>query len=143
MYRPACSRDEFRAGIAGTIVNDLVVDFGDLALIQFVDALEHADPLVSSACACSSLLPSRQMAVRRPFASLLAVAGLGMVLAAALLLVAFPPPPLGDALRRCSESGNLCSICCASGIKLARRSSSLCSRGRCAVGWDTASASGG
>ncbi len=44
VYRPACSRDEFRAGIAGTIVNDLIVDFGDLALSQFVDALERTDP---------------------------------------------------------------------------------------------------
>ncbi len=44
LYRPACSREEFRAGIAGTIVNDLIVDFGDLALSQFVDALERADP---------------------------------------------------------------------------------------------------
>jgi predicted transcriptional regulator len=44
IYRPACTREEFRAGIAGTIVNDLVVDFGDLALSQFVDALERADP---------------------------------------------------------------------------------------------------
>ena len=44
LYRSACSRDEFRAGIAGTIVKDLIVDFGDLALSQFVDALERADP---------------------------------------------------------------------------------------------------
>ena len=49
------------------------------------------------------------MTVRRPFAGLLAIAGFGMVLAAALLLVAFPPPPLGEAFKRCSESGNLCS----------------------------------
>jgi len=44
LYRSACSRDEFRAGISGTIVKDLIVDFGDLALSQFVDALERADP---------------------------------------------------------------------------------------------------
>jgi predicted transcriptional regulator len=44
IYHPACTREEFRAGIAGTIVNDLVADFGDLALAQFVDALERADP---------------------------------------------------------------------------------------------------
>ncbi len=49
------------------------------------------------------------MTVRRPFAGLLAVAALGTALAAALLLVAFPPPPLGEALRRCCESGNFCS----------------------------------
>lgn len=45
LYRPACTRDEFRAGISSTIVNDLVADFGDLALSQFVDALERADPV--------------------------------------------------------------------------------------------------
>jgi predicted transcriptional regulator len=44
LYRPVCSREEFRAGISGMIVHDLIADFGDLALSQFVDALEHADP---------------------------------------------------------------------------------------------------
>ena len=44
MYRPAYTREEFRARISGTIVDDLVADFGDLALSQFVDALERADP---------------------------------------------------------------------------------------------------
>jgi Zn-dependent protease with chaperone function len=49
------------------------------------------------------------MIVRRPFASLLAVSGLGLALTAAMLLVAFPPPPLGAVLRRCVESGTLCA----------------------------------
>ena len=44
LYRPACAREEFRARISGTLVDDLVADFGDLALSQFVDALERADP---------------------------------------------------------------------------------------------------
>jgi predicted transcriptional regulator len=44
VYRPACTREEFRARIAGTIVNDLVTDFGDLAIAQFVDAIERVDP---------------------------------------------------------------------------------------------------
>lgn len=44
VYRPACTREEFRTRISGTIVDDLVADFGDLALSQFVDALERADP---------------------------------------------------------------------------------------------------
>lgn len=44
IYRPACTRAEFRAGISSAIVDDLVADFGDLALAQFVDALERADP---------------------------------------------------------------------------------------------------
>ena len=43
-YRPAGTRDEFRAAISGTIVNDLVADFGDVALAQFAEALERADP---------------------------------------------------------------------------------------------------
>lgn len=44
VYGPACTREEFRARIAGTIVNDLVTDFGDLAIAQFVDAIERAGP---------------------------------------------------------------------------------------------------
>jgi predicted transcriptional regulator len=44
VYRPACTREEFREGISGAIVHDLVADFGDLALTQFVDAIERADP---------------------------------------------------------------------------------------------------
>jgi predicted transcriptional regulator len=44
VYRPACTRQEFRADISGAIVNDLIADFGDLALSQFVDALERSDP---------------------------------------------------------------------------------------------------
>lgn len=44
IYRPVHTREEFRAGISGSIVNDLVADFGEVALAQFVDALEHADP---------------------------------------------------------------------------------------------------
>jgi predicted transcriptional regulator len=45
IYRPACTREEFRAGISGSIVNDLVADFGEVALSEFVDALEQADPV--------------------------------------------------------------------------------------------------
>lgn len=44
LYRAACTREEFRADISGTIVKDLVADFGDLALAQFVEAIERADP---------------------------------------------------------------------------------------------------
>ncbi len=44
IYSPACTREEFRARIAGTIAHDLVADFGDLAIAQFVDAIERAGP---------------------------------------------------------------------------------------------------
>ena len=44
VYRPSYTRDEFRATISGTIVRDLVADFGDVALAQFADALERVDP---------------------------------------------------------------------------------------------------
>jgi len=44
VYRPSYTREEFRAGISGSIVSDLVADFGEVALSQFVDALEQADP---------------------------------------------------------------------------------------------------
>jgi predicted transcriptional regulator len=43
-YRPACTREQFRVAISGAIVHDLVTDFGEVALAQFVDALEEADP---------------------------------------------------------------------------------------------------
>jgi len=42
-YRAACTREELRARISGDIVNGLVADFGDVALAQFVDALERVD----------------------------------------------------------------------------------------------------
>lgn len=45
---------------------------------------------------------------RRPFASLLVVATLGTALAAALLLASLPPP-LRALMRRCAESGSICS----------------------------------
>jgi len=44
IYHAVGTREQFRAGISGAIVNDLVTDFGDLALTQFVDALERLDP---------------------------------------------------------------------------------------------------
>src|SRR5579875_1376567 len=44
VYRAAGSREEFRASISGAIVQDLVADFGEMALAQFADALERADP---------------------------------------------------------------------------------------------------
>jgi len=43
-YRPARTREQFRADITGDIVNSLVADFGDLALAEFVDVLARIDP---------------------------------------------------------------------------------------------------
>jgi len=43
-YRPVYTREQFRATISAAIVDDLVTDFGDVALAQFVDALERSDP---------------------------------------------------------------------------------------------------
>jgi len=43
-YRPVRTREQFRADISGAIVDDLVADFGDVALAQFADALRLADP---------------------------------------------------------------------------------------------------
>ncbi len=44
---------------------------------------------------------------RRPFASLLAVSGVGLALGLALLVVAFPRP-LQDALAHCTQTGRVC-----------------------------------
>jgi predicted transcriptional regulator len=44
LYRPAQTREQFRAVVSGAIVDDLVADFGDVALAHFVAALERADP---------------------------------------------------------------------------------------------------
>jgi len=44
VYQAARNRQEFRAAISSTIVHDLVTDFGDVALAQFAQALEHVDP---------------------------------------------------------------------------------------------------
>lgn len=43
-YRAAHTREGFRAAISGAVVRDLVADFGDVALAQFAQALEQADP---------------------------------------------------------------------------------------------------
>src|SRR5579871_5539852 len=44
LYRPVHSREQFRAAISSTIVNDLIADFGDVALVQFAEALQRVDP---------------------------------------------------------------------------------------------------
>jgi predicted transcriptional regulator len=44
VYRPARTREQFRAAVSGAIVDDLVADFGEVALAQFADALERTDP---------------------------------------------------------------------------------------------------
>ncbi len=43
-YRPVYTREQFRATISAAIVDGLVADFGEVALAQFIDALERAAP---------------------------------------------------------------------------------------------------
>lgn len=43
VYAPALSREEFRARLSGDIVRGLVAEFGDVALAQFVAALDAVD----------------------------------------------------------------------------------------------------
>lgn len=43
-YRPAVSREAFLQGVSRRVIDDLVADFGDVALAQFADALEGIDP---------------------------------------------------------------------------------------------------
>lgn len=44
VYRPAMSREEFFAWVSGRIVQDLIADFGDVAIAQFLQAIETIDP---------------------------------------------------------------------------------------------------
>jgi predicted transcriptional regulator len=44
VYRPTGSREQFREAVSGAIVDDLLADFGEVALAQFVNALERTDP---------------------------------------------------------------------------------------------------
>jgi predicted transcriptional regulator len=44
VYRPAMSREEFFAWVSGRIVRDLIADFGDVAIAQFLQAIESVDP---------------------------------------------------------------------------------------------------
>ena len=43
VYRPAYSRQEFRARLSRDIVRGLVAEFGDVALAQFLAALDEVD----------------------------------------------------------------------------------------------------
>ncbi len=43
VYRPALSRQQFRARLSRDIVRGLVAEFGDVALAQFVAALDEVD----------------------------------------------------------------------------------------------------
>jgi predicted transcriptional regulator len=43
VYRPAFSREQFRARLSRDIVRGLVAEFGDVALAQFVAALDEVD----------------------------------------------------------------------------------------------------
>ena len=44
VYTPALDRDEFLRRLSARIVDDLVADFGDMAIAQFVAAIERVDP---------------------------------------------------------------------------------------------------
>jgi predicted transcriptional regulator len=44
VYRPAVSRAAFLGAVSGRIVQELVADFGDVALAQFLRALDDVDP---------------------------------------------------------------------------------------------------
>lgn len=44
VYRASESRDSFEARISREVVESLVRDYGDLAVAQFVDALDAVDP---------------------------------------------------------------------------------------------------
>ena len=43
VYRPAFSREQFRARLSRDIVRGLVAEFGDVALAQFLAALDQVD----------------------------------------------------------------------------------------------------
>jgi predicted transcriptional regulator len=44
LYRVALSKEEFLARSSQQIVNTLIEDFGDVALAQFLEAVEQSDP---------------------------------------------------------------------------------------------------
>lgn len=44
VYRAAVSRDEFLRQVARQVLNGLLVDFGELAVVQFGEALGELDP---------------------------------------------------------------------------------------------------
>jgi len=43
-YRPALSRDEFLSDVSRKVIDDLVEDFGDVAMAQFLEVLEQISP---------------------------------------------------------------------------------------------------
>lgn len=42
-YRPAVSRDEFLSGLSRRVIDDLLADFGDVAVAQFLEVLRDID----------------------------------------------------------------------------------------------------
>jgi predicted transcriptional regulator len=43
-YRPAASRQAFLSGISRRVIDDLIEDFGDVAMAQFIEVLDELDP---------------------------------------------------------------------------------------------------
>lgn len=43
-YRPAVSRDEFLSGLSRRVIDDLLQDFGEVAVVQFLEVLSELDP---------------------------------------------------------------------------------------------------
>lgn len=44
VYRPAKTREEYLAGASQARVRELVKDYGEVALVHFVEEIEKADP---------------------------------------------------------------------------------------------------
>ena len=46
MYRywAAATREEFLSGVSRRVIDDLIEDFGDVAMAQFLDVLDGVDP---------------------------------------------------------------------------------------------------
>jgi predicted transcriptional regulator len=43
-YRAALSREHFLSGVSRRVIDDLLEDFGDVAMAQFLEVLEGVDP---------------------------------------------------------------------------------------------------
>ncbi len=43
-YWPSLNRDEFLSGVSRRVIDDLVEDFGDVAMAQFLEVLEEIGP---------------------------------------------------------------------------------------------------
>jgi predicted transcriptional regulator len=44
LYRAAVTREEFLSGVSRRVIDDLIEDFGDVAMAQFLDVLDGVNP---------------------------------------------------------------------------------------------------